>query len=309
MEQGRYEARWPKDNLHVSCYVHEVMNFRYHWHPEDYELNVLLFGSQTFCTRTTARHLSAGDVILVDTNEGHASYGQSQGTIALVLHFSASAFKQFLKKGTAFSLASCRSDDITREELRYREVRRYAVQVYTALAENGPFAQYQAKAALEQLIATLLCRFSPVVISSTPEVSIETQRAMRDLMGYIEIHYKEPVSLEEIAALSQYSRTYISALFKKAVGVNFYEYLTRVRFQHALLDLAETDKTLTEIALSNGFSELKAFNKHFRGVLGCLPGDYRKMLQQGSVGHGLELSYIPFSEPAVHERLMKYLTL
>lgn len=306
MEENRCEARWPKDSLYLDCFVHEIMNFRYHWHPDEYELSLLLFGSQTFCIGTTTCHLSEGDVILVDTNEGHASYGQSRGTIALVLHFPASAFKQFLKKGTAFSLRACHSDAASREEPRYREVRQCAARAYIALAENGPFAQYQAKAALEQLIATLLTRFSPRTISSAPEVSLETQKTMRGLMEYIETNYKEPLSLEEIARISQYSRTYISALFKKVVGVNFYEYLTRVRFQHALFDLAETDKSLTDVALSNGFSELKAFNKRFREALGCLPGDYRRQAKTSRIGHGMERRYLSFSDPAIADALRRY---
>ena len=48
------------------------------------------------------------------------------------------------------------------------------------------------------------------------------------------------LSLEDLADYAQYNRTYVSTLFKQMVGINFHEYLTRVRFQHALNDLTYT---------------------------------------------------------------------
>lgn len=69
------------------------------------------------------------------------------------------------------------------------------------------------------------------------------------LLSYVEEHYAEKLSLEDLADYAQYNRTYVSTLFKQMVGINFHEYLTRVRFQHALNDLTYTRDNLTDIAL------------------------------------------------------------
>ncbi len=58
---------------------------------------------------------------------------------------------------------------------------------------------------------------------------------------------------------------------KQMVGINFHEYLTRVRFQHALNDLTYTRDNLTDIALKNGFPDLKTLTARFRSTSSALP--------------------------------------
>ena len=273
-----YTAQWPKDHLYIDCFAHEVMNFRYHWHPDLFELNILMSGQQYFCRGRENILLSAGDVILTDPNTGHASYGQAEHTQALVLHFSSQALKQFVPKGKRLSFPGCLSDAATRNDLPFREVRRYAALTILALAEEGPYSRYSAKASAQMLISALCRCFSPEVISDIPETDEQTQAIILDIIRYLEDHYPYKIKLEEIGTLSQYNRTYISTLFKKATGIGFYDYLTRIRLQHALHDLATSDKTLTAIALDNGFPDLKSLNRLFRELLTCSPREYRASL-------------------------------
>lgn len=44
MEFANYQLDWPRENLSVRCFVHDVFNYRYHWHEDEYELNILLHG-------------------------------------------------------------------------------------------------------------------------------------------------------------------------------------------------------------------------------------------------------------------------
>ena len=50
------------------------------------------------------------------------------------------------------------------------------------------------------------------------------------------------------------------------MGIGFHEYLTRVRFQKATLDFGAPGKNLSQIALDNGFPDLKSFNQLFYHV-------------------------------------------
>ena len=62
--------------------------------------------------------------------------------------------------------------------------------------------------------------------------------------------------------------------------INYKDYLQSVRFEHAMLDLQETDKQISEIALEHGFANSKAFSNLFRKRLGILPNEYRKQLKK-----------------------------
>ena len=273
-----YTAQWPKDSLSIDCFAHEVINFRYHWHPDLFELNILLSGRQYFCRGKENVLLEAGDVILVDPNTGHASYGQTEQTRALVLHFSFRALKPFVKKGEMLSFPACLSNANTRDDAIFRDIRRYAALTVLELAENGPYHRYAARASVQMLIAALCTRFSPETVPFIPEAEEEIRQSILTITEYLEQHFAEKITLEEMGHLTQYNRTYISTLFKKVTGIGFYDYLTRIRLQHALHDLATTDHTLTDIAVGNGFADLKSFNRLFKSLLSCSPREYRESL-------------------------------
>ena len=89
--------------------------------------------------------------------------------------------------------------------------------------------------------------------------------------------------------------------------MNFYEYLTRLRFQQALYEMAATKKTLTDIALDNGFSDLKSFNKIFREAIGRSPSEYRAQLSPDRVILEKEARrYVLQDDPLIQRKLKEY---
>ena len=45
MEETYYEMNLPRENIHLRCFAHSIMNYRYHWHPDEYELSIVLQGN------------------------------------------------------------------------------------------------------------------------------------------------------------------------------------------------------------------------------------------------------------------------
>lgn len=74
MGQEHFEMQWPRENLFLSGFVHEIMNYRYHWHTSDYELNILLHGSQEFCRGNQSYLLEEDDVLLVSPGVGQRPF-------------------------------------------------------------------------------------------------------------------------------------------------------------------------------------------------------------------------------------------
>lgn len=66
-------------------------------------------------------------------------------------------------------------------------------------------------------------------------------------------------------------------LFKKETSMNFLEYLTQLRIDHAKERLLKTDDPVNEIAESAGYSDVKYFSRIFKRTLGISPGKFRKM--------------------------------
>lgn len=308
-KQAYIQFQWPREKLELTCYAHRVMNYRYHWHPDMYEVNILLSGQQEYCRDRDTRVLEGDDVVLVPPGMGHSSFGRCEDTCAFVLHFSAGAFRRFAHKGGIFQFPSCFSDSMSRDGFRYGCLRHYCALIWQAQDLSSPLAKAAARAALDLLIVTLCVHFAPQEMLHPEEDEEDSSRrqTIKALIAYIENHFSEKITLDDLASFSGYNRTYLSTLFKNVVGVNFHEYLTRVRFQKALLDLALTDKSLTAVALDNGFSELKTMNALFRRILHRTPAEYRAQIAPERVIGPVGLRYMSNDEPILRQRMAEYL--
>jgi AraC-like DNA-binding protein/ligand-binding sensor protein len=93
---------------------------------------------------------------------------------------------------------------------------------------------------------------------------------------FIQKHFRQPISLSEVAEQVALSPSYLSSLFKTATGVNLIHFLQQVRISEAKKLLTQTDTAVTKIAFSVGFSDLTHFYRVFRKREECTPREYRK---------------------------------
>lgn len=310
MDKLHFEYQWPRENLFIDCFIHEVFNYRYHWHGDLYELDIVLGGALEFCVDTSSVVLGENDVILIAPGTGHASSALQPNTCSLVLHFQTAAFKPFLKKEEMFLFPECRSSEESRNAQPFRELRFYAASILKGAYSGNKPDNLRIKGAMQMLLFLLMDSFQPQVVRR-PYVQEDENRkeTIRRMIGYLEEHYQEKVTLEDLAQHSKYNRTYISTLFKNTVGVGFHEYLTRLRFQQALFELATTQDTLTDIAIRNGFADLKSFNAHFREVLHRTPQEYRRELIGRDIAANQEQrKYIPKNDAVVQKKLEEFIS-
>lgn len=94
--------------------------------------------------------------------------------------------------------------------------------------------------------------------------------------AYIRSHYRENLTLEDVAKHAYLTPSAFSRKFKKLYGVNFSTFLSGLRLQHALDMLIGSDLPITEIALQNGYNSVSHFNKIFREAYGMSPRAYRE---------------------------------
>ena len=95
---------------------------------------------------------------------------------------------------------------------------------------------------------------------------------------FIETHYAEELSLAQVARSVNTSEFYFCKLFKKSTGINYTDYLARVRIERAKNLLLNPNLRISEIAFEVGFQSLTHFNRVFKRILGQAPGDYRSQI-------------------------------
>jgi AraC-like DNA-binding protein len=92
---------------------------------------------------------------------------------------------------------------------------------------------------------------------------------------FIDDHHRDDIALSQIARAVNMSTFYFCKTFKKATGMTFTDYLSRVRIEKARELLINPNARVSEIAFEVGFQSLTHFNRVFRRVLGQSPSAYR----------------------------------
>jgi signal transduction histidine kinase/AraC-like DNA-binding protein/ABC-type sugar transport system substrate-binding protein len=108
------------------------------------------------------------------------------------------------------------------------------------------------------------------------ELSQQAQRLVRQAMAYIHEHYMDQISRTDLAQHVALSEDYLTACFRKELGVTPITYINRFRVNQAQQLLLDTDKSITEIAMDVGFSDSGYFSRVFRREVGLSPTDYRQ---------------------------------
>ena len=106
-----------------------------------------------------------------------------------------------------------------------------------------------------------------------PSFNVGTFKTM---MIFIQDHYMEKISLEDIAGAGNVGKTLCAKLFKKYVSKTPGEYLIFYRIQKSIELLTDTNMSTTEISYATGFSSASHYTKTFRELMGCTPLKYRK---------------------------------
>jgi two-component system response regulator YesN len=103
---------------------------------------------------------------------------------------------------------------------------------------------------------------------------------IRSVFEYVGAHYKEKVSLADVASLVGLSPSHFAHEFKKETGVSFITFFNEFKLQKAVDLLVATDESIVNIAYEMGYSDESYFIKQFRRKYRMTPLEYRKKYQR-----------------------------
>lgn len=99
---------------------------------------------------------------------------------------------------------------------------------------------------------------------------------VNDAVKYIQDNLSQNMSITEIADIVHLNPQYFMRLFKKETGKPVLEFITELRLERVKQLLVETNKSITEIAISAGYDNFSYFSKLFKKYEGVTPSEYRK---------------------------------
>lgn len=114
-------------------------------------------------------------------------------------------------------------------------------------------------------------RFIRNIEKSKKDFSLQITKAL----SFIQTHYHEPITLEEIAPVSGFSKYYFIKQFQHQLNMTPVQYLTKIRIEKAAELLRSTGFSVTDIASQVGYANANYFNKVFRKAVGVSAGTFR----------------------------------
>ena len=236
---------------------------------KDIELFYVLEGTVDFIYDAEEYHLSPDDFVLVNPNTAH---GHTASANVLYACLRIKYYELSQKTGYMSLLFSCNTAAGNRIE--YEELQDLLKKIFkrhkSAEGSNILYLESLYYLLLDKLVAQFAVDLEELDLDGRMSEKLK----LRQIENYIQNYYKEPITLERLADYLFFSHSYMSKFFKKHFAIPFSNYLCQVRLEHALEDMHNTSKTITRIAMDNGFPNINAFCKAFKDQYQTTPSQY-----------------------------------
>ena len=273
----------------LDCFANEsnehdkisVENYHYHEYIEylyalDCDMNVWING--------TPYRMVTGDLIIINSGELHnISFNKPCHYICVkfspkILYFDDNSLFEF-KYVTPFLSDRVPKNLFHRSDLEPIDVHALTCEILDEWNKQSP--------AYELVIRSNILRtFSEIFRYWDRQNAFHSESLMTDsikkALVYVSENY-ETASVETVAKHCGLSYNHFSASFKKIIGRSFTDYLDQIRINEAERLLLSTDRSVTDIAFSCGFSSSSHFISHFKARKNITPGQLRKKMQHGAL--------------------------
>ena len=251
----------------VRCTVNKLFEFPLH-HHDYYEFEVVAEGELLHECNGMSTVLSRGDAYILSPNDVHRLVPLQKTKI-----YNICIYTEQCRKSIARLLLDEEYPRFGRiDDNAMREIDLLHTALREVLQSANPYREARTSA-LTTLLASRLFELTTAEISLQSNQSYST---VAKAMAYIEAHLANPISLEEVAAASGYSRTYYSRLFKEIVGINFSDYLERERIELACNLLENENVSITEVSYAVGFNSTSSFWRAFKKRKSVSPREWKK---------------------------------
>ena len=238
-----------------------------HWH-RSIEIFAVFEGTLAFFINEEEYPLGSGEFILLNSNEIH-SISSPEANRTIVLQIPMNVLRNVETGGglILFTHSPKRQDSKIMELIG---------SMYKELQERGSEYEWKVQSDFFMLVYLLLTKYRKREILPEEIRHYRKLNRLSTITGYIRENYTKELSLEMVADRFGYSPSYLSRMFRKYAQTNYKTYLQNVRIEYGFQELANTDHTIGEIALNNGFPNQKAFTREFKKKYGILPSEYRR---------------------------------
>lgn len=240
-------------------------------HHVEYEIFYLKEGFGTFYIENEKYQIKAGSILFIEPNTNHCFTDTSENFLYYSIVFKPAAFGP--------ENDSCRS---TLDQIKistFINLPDYLIEKIEYITEKNK----QKSVGLELQTRTVLYLIFYHIIESKQYMQFKKMvtnmdshsMAVQSVCKYIQAHYSEKIDYDEILEQTNYSKSQFIKIFKKETGMNVTDYINNFRIERACLEILNSDKNITEIAIACGFNNIQYFSKRFKETMNCTPKEYK----------------------------------
>lgn len=274
------ESNFPY-NTYLCSIPLDFTNVPLHWH-EEMELIVIKKGQGTVSVDFHTETVSAGDIVLIFPGQLHSieqqdSFHMEYENILFLPSLCISGEDDLC--AARFIMPLMNREILTETFLTpvltwYGEASGCIAAIDTLCAAHPEGYQLALKSQLFQFFYLLISNQKNRDSLSVPKK--KSLQKLKTILKYIEEHYAEPLSVEQMASVSYYSKSHFMKFFKNCMGNSFIDYLNDYRLSIAARLLITTDDAVLDIAQDTGFENLSYFNRLFKRKYQKTPTQYRR---------------------------------
>lgn len=246
-----------------------------HWH-EEIEILYSLNGDIRLTIDGKKYYIREKQFAVIESCKVHSTYNSNKASMFLCIHITKKALESFFPNIELYRIV-CLPELISDEQLpAYQQIcdrMEYLTRLYI---QDAPTFTLESNGLIMQIAGQLLRDFSTIQTIQLSDMDQMTRERIRKIITYVDEHYTEPISLQEICDHVGLGKEYFCRFFKKNMHISFLNYLNEVRLAHIYQNLQTTNLSISEIMLQNGLTNQKLFNRSFKALYGCTPSEVRK---------------------------------
>lgn len=252
-----------------SAKGNDPLSRKQHIHTDSVEVLQILSGSGSFLVDDTRYPIKRGAILFIDSASLHCSAPEEDEPYV--------RNKLTVNKNQLLTLCSLGNEGSEiLESLRYFTTDEPMLERISAIFEELSRCREDPWRSL-LLFSELL---SLSIRSAKEEAS--PSRIEDPILDYINRNLDSPLTLEEIAAISHFSKYHFCRVFKQKTGMTPMQYVRLRRVSRAKELLVESDRSISEIAVICGYDNFGFFCRVFRSLTGMTPSDYRRHNEHSS---------------------------
>lgn len=281
MKEANNETRtiYYDNMLHLEAYYfeHVKKSFPNHFH-EHYVIGFMEDGERILSCKNKEYHISSNVIVLFNPEDNHSCIQQGDRPMYFRgFNISKTTMEYLTKEVTGKKELPVFSTNVLLDE----DLLCYLKPLHKMIMARSN--EFEKEELLFLIISYLIKKYSHPFDDPVPECREEIKKACE----FLNLHYAEAISLEQICQWSNLSKSSLLRAFTKEKGVTPYRYLETIRINKAK-KMLEEGKTPTDVAFLTGFSDQSHFTNYFSKFIGLTPKVYQEIFQDKFINNNVE---------------------